>query len=165
MITETARVVAVDGDKVTLEAAIKSTCSSCQAQANCGSGVISRAMAPKTQQLTVTALFPVSVGDSVKVGIPEAGILAASGWLYLVPLLIFIGCALLLTELLPKIGFNSELWVVAGSIAATMAGFIWISGYLKQFDKRRFQPVIFPLQKHVEASVHTAANKDDAESR
>jgi positive regulator of sigma E activity len=38
MIKETATVVAVDGDVVTVEAAIKSTCNACQAQSDCTTG-------------------------------------------------------------------------------------------------------------------------------
>jgi len=52
MIRETATVVAVNGDTVTVEAAIKSTCNACQAQSDCGTGVISRALAPKTPPVT-----------------------------------------------------------------------------------------------------------------
>ncbi|MEC8377515.1 MAG: SoxR reducing system RseC family protein, partial [Pseudomonadota bacterium] len=72
MIKETATVVAVDGDKVTVEAAIKSTCNSCQAQSDCGTGVVSRALAPKTQYLTLNTPMTVQVGQQVTVGIPEA---------------------------------------------------------------------------------------------
>ena len=76
MIKETATVVAIDGDKVTVEAAIKSTCSACSAQEDCGTGVISRALAPKTQQLVLRTPMSVRLGQQVTVGIPEAGILA-----------------------------------------------------------------------------------------
>ena len=86
MIRETATVVAIDGDSVTVEAAIKSTCNACEAQSDCGTGVISRAIAPKTQQLTLRTPMPVRIGQKVTVGIPEAGILSASAWLYLLPL-------------------------------------------------------------------------------
>ncbi|RDV29337.1 transcriptional regulator [Alteromonas aestuariivivens] len=142
MITESARVVAVSGDRVTVEAAIKTTCSSCQAQSDCGSGVISRALAPKVQQLTVSTPVPVKVGDMVQIGLPEAGLVSASAWLYLVPLMIFLFSAMILNSWLPTLGLSSELWVLLGSALVTLAGFVLISGHLKKLDKSRFQPVL-----------------------
>lgn len=142
MITETATVVAVDRDWITVEAAIKTTCSTCQAQSDCGTGAISRAIAPKTQQLTLQSPMPVTVGDTVRVGIPEAGIVSASALLYVVPLLVFIVSAALFNTMLPALGLASELWVLAGAGLSTLAGFVVISGLLKKMDGARFQPVL-----------------------
>ncbi|WP_414827980.1 SoxR reducing system RseC family protein [Alteromonas sp. H39] len=142
MITETATVVAVEGDRITVEAAIKTTCSTCQAQSNCGTGAISRAIAPKTQQLTLQSPMPVNVGDTVSVGIPESGIVSASALLYIVPLLVFLLSAALFNTMLPAIGLTSELWVLAGAGLSTLAGFVVISGLLKKMDGAKFQPVL-----------------------
>lgn len=144
MITETAKVVAVEGDWVTVEAAIKTTCSSCQAQSDCGTGAISRAIAPKSQQLTLRTPFPVKVGDEVKVGIPEVGLVAASAWLYLAPLLIFITSALLFSQLFAGSG---EGWVVLASALTMVAGFVAVSRFIKRLDNTRFQPVILASQQ------------------
>ena len=108
MIKETATVVAVQGDVVTVEAAIKSTCNSCQAQSDCGTGIISSAIAPKTQQLTFSTPNPVSIGQQVTVGIPEAGVLSASAWLYILPLLVFIATYIGSFTLFPKLGYTHE---------------------------------------------------------
>ncbi len=142
MITETATVVAVEGDWITVEAAIKTTCSTCQAQSDCGTGAISRAIAPKTQQLTLQSPMPVAVGDAVRVGIPEAGIVSASALLYVVPLLVFMASAALFNSALPALRLASELWVLAGAGVSTLAGFVVISGLLKKIDGARFQPVL-----------------------
>ncbi|MBD3587310.1 SoxR reducing system RseC family protein [Salinimonas sp. HHU 13199] len=156
MITETATVLAVDGDKVTLEAAIKSTCSTCQAQSDCGSGVISRALAPRMQQITLTSPVPVKVGDQVKVGIPEAGILGASLWLYLMPLLLFVISAGVLHSVFSSSSTWGELITIAGSVATTSVGFVMISGHLKRGDQTRFTPVL--LSVITPASVKNAAS-------
>lgn len=145
MITETARVVAIKDDCITVEAAIKSTCSTCQAQSDCGSGVISRAMAPKVQHLVIESPMSVRIGDTVKVGIPETGLLSASVWLYLVPLLVFIFASVGLTQFLVWVNFSHELLVVAGAMLITLAAFVGISGHLKKADKRRFRPVILSI--------------------
>lgn len=145
MITETATVLAVDGDEVTLEAAIKSTCSTCQAQSDCGSGVISRALAPRMQQITLNSPVPVKVGDQVKVGIPEAGILGASLWLYLVPLLLFILSAGVLHSAFSSYANWGELITIFGSIAITCVGFVVVSGHLKRSNQTRFTPVLLSV--------------------
>ncbi len=142
MIKETATVIAVDGDVITVEAAIKTTCSSCQAQSDCGSGVISRALSPKTQQLTLQSPVPCKVGDKVSIGVPEAGIVTASLWLYVIPLIIFIASALSFNALLPAVGLSGEFWVLLGSLCVTFLAFTVISGYLKKRDQTRFRPVI-----------------------
>lgn len=146
MITETATVVAVNQDRVTVEAAIKSTCSSCQAQSDCGSGVISRAMAPKVQHLEIETPMSVKVGDTVQVGIPEAGLLSASVWLYLVPLLVFLGSAAGLTQLQTWLNIGHELLVVAGASLITLGAFVGVSGHLKKADKSRFRPVLLSVK-------------------
>ncbi|MCU7555743.1 SoxR reducing system RseC family protein [Alteromonas sp. ASW11-19] len=142
MITETATVVQVDEDRVVVEAAIKTTCSSCQAQSDCGTGAISRALAPKVQQLSLRSPMPVKVGDKVQVGIPEAGIVSASALLYLLPLVMFIASAVLFSAVLPAMGLVSELWVLLGSVLVTLAGFVALSGWIKKLDSRRFEPVL-----------------------
>ena len=142
MITETARVIAVEGDKITVEAAIKSTCSSCQAKSDCGTGVISRALAPKTQQLTLYSPMPVNVGQSVTVGVPEAGVLSASAWLYLVPLFMFIFVVSASTALLPLLGLTHELWGMIPGIGMTLVTYLFISKRLKRLDSGKFQPVL-----------------------
>ena len=142
MITETARVIAVEGDKITVEAAIKSTCNSCQAQSDCGTGVVSRALAPKTQQLTLHSPMPVHVGQSVTVGVPEAGVLSASAWLYLVPLFMFIIVVSVSNATLPLLGLTHELWGLIPSIGITLLTYFFISKKLKRLDSGKFQPVL-----------------------
>lgn len=142
MMTESAIVTAVDGDVITVKAAIKTTCSSCQAQADCGSGVISRALAPKTQLLTLHSPVPVTVGQEVRIGIPEQGIVTASLLLYVVPLLLLLLSALSLNSILPLVGLSSELWVLMGALMITFSGYVGISGWIKKLDSKRFAPVL-----------------------
>jgi sigma-E factor negative regulatory protein RseC len=150
MIEESARVVAIDGDSVTVESAIKSTCSSCQAQSDCGTGAISRAIAPKMQRLTVSTPMTVSVGQSVTIGVPEAGVLSASAWLYLLPLFMFIGCFSLASYLLPMIGLNHELWGILPSIIATVFMYRYTGKKLQRVESAKYRPVLLkaePLER------------------
>lgn len=142
MIKETARVVAIDGDLITVEAAIKSTCSSCQAQSDCGTGAISRALAPKTQQLTLRSPLPVSVGQQVSVGVPEAGVLSASAWLYLIPLLVFISAMLALSKGLPQVGLTHELWPLIPAVLVTWKTYRLVAKRLQRRDQGKYQTVL-----------------------
>ena len=146
MIKETATVVAVDGDTVTVEAAIKSTCNACQAQSDCGTGVISRAIAPKTQQLTLRTPMPVRVGQQVTVGIPEAGILSASAFLYLLPLIVFIGAYSVFISLLSSTSFSHELWALGPSALATFLTYKLIAYKLHRVERSKYQPVLLGQQ-------------------
>ena len=132
MIRETATVVAVNGDTVTVEAAIKSTCNACQAQSDCGTGVISRALAPKTQQLTLRTPMPVRVGQEVTVGIPEAGILSAS----------------VSISLLSSNGFTHELWAMLPSGLVTFFTYKLIAYKLRRVERTKYQPVLLGQQDH-----------------
>ena len=147
MIKETAPVVAVDGDKVTVEAAIKSTCSSCQAQSDCGTGVVSRALAPKTQYLTLNTPMTVHVGQQVTVGIPEAGVLSASAWLYLLPLFTFIAAFFTISEALLLAEIRHELAALLPTVALTYFVYRFIASKLSKIESTKYQPV---LLKHIE---------------
>ena len=142
MIRETATVVAIDGDSVTVEAAIKSTCNACEAQSDCGTGVISRAIAPKTQQLTLRTPMPVRIGQKVTVGIPEAGILSASAWLYLLPLVAFIAAYAGAETLLSQSGVVHELWAMVPSAVITYAVYRLIAYKLRRIEGVKYQPVL-----------------------
>lgn len=147
MIKETATVVAVDGDKVTVEAAIKSTCNSCHAQSDCGTGVVSRALAPKTQYLTLNTPMAVQVGQQVTVGIPEAGVLSASAWLYLLPLFTFIVAFFTISEALLMVEIPHELAALLPTVAITYCVYRFIASKLSKIESSKYQPV---LLKHIE---------------
>lgn len=144
MITETAIVVAVSGDQVTVEAAIKSTCNSCQAQSDCGTGAVSRALAPKKQLLTLRTPVPVNVGQSVTIGMPEAGVISASMMLYVVPLVAFLMSIGLFSWCFNAVGLTHELWSIPPAVFATFLSYVGMSSRLKRLESGRFQPVIIP---------------------
>jgi sigma-E factor negative regulatory protein RseC len=150
MIKESAKVVAIDGDNVTVEAAIKSTCSSCQAQSDCGTGAISRALAPKLQRLTVSTPMTVFVGQTVTIGVPEAGVLSASAWLYLLPLFVFISCFSIASYFLPALGLTHELWGILPSVIATVSVYRYTAKKLQRVESAKYQPVLLeasPLKR------------------
>jgi sigma-E factor negative regulatory protein RseC len=140
MIEENAVVVHVHEDRVVLEAAVKSTCSGCQAKNQCGTGSIARVFSHKVQKLELLSPMPVNVGDTVVIGIQESGVLYASFLLYLFPLLTFF-IALLTASWLTK-NDTHELWLFALALVPTAIVFRLVSAKCVRLDKGRFQPVI-----------------------
>lgn len=140
MIEENAVVVYVDEDRVVVEAAVKSTCSGCQAKNQCGTGSIARVFSHKVQRLELQSPVAVNVGDAVVIGIQESGVIFASFLLYLFPLLAFF-IALLAASWLTK-NTTHELWLFAFAIVPTVIVFQIVSAKCARLDKGRFQPVL-----------------------
>ena len=140
MIEETATVISVDGDRIVVEAAVKSTCSGCHVKSDCGTGAIARVFSSKTQRLELASPIPVNKGDSVVIGISENGVVFASWLLYLLPILV------LLLSLLVFSHFSNnslhELLVFVLAIIPTWGCFLMVAKYCKRIEKGRFQPVL-----------------------
>ncbi len=145
MITETATVVAVNGDRVTVSASVKTACGSCQAADDCGTSAVAKAFSPKQQTFDLVSPLPLKAGDLVTLGIPEAHLLSASWMMYVVPLLVLIGSALILTELTEL----HELQVFLASGGFTWLAFQWVSNRLQRRRNGRYEPVIVSKINHV----------------
>ncbi|MEW6998429.1 SoxR reducing system RseC family protein [Colwelliaceae bacterium BS250] len=91
MIEETAKVVAIDGDKITVTSSIKSTCHSCAQQDDCGSGQIAKAIPHKSLTTSLNAKFIgnkiLNVGDEVVIGLPETTMLSSAFDVYMLPII------------------------------------------------------------------------------
>lgn len=87
MIEETATVVAVNGNQITVKSTIKSTCHSCNQQDDCGSGQIAKAIPHKA----LTTCFEnnsihLNVGDEVVIGLSEKSVISSALQVYMLPL-------------------------------------------------------------------------------
>ncbi|MFK8041281.1 SoxR reducing system RseC family protein [Congregibacter sp.] len=115
MLTETARVVAVDSDGVWVETLRQSSCSSCAARSGCGHGMINSAKAGVSKGLVKAALpsdgsFAVGLHDTVEISVPEQGFLRAVWMLYAMPLLTMLFAA----------GFADYFWAASELSQAAM---------------------------------------------
>jgi sigma-E factor negative regulatory protein RseC len=140
MIEEVGVVVGVEGSKVIVETRIKSTCGSCQAQSNCGTGTIARALTPRPETIAFESELPLAIGNKVRIGIPEEALLKASLWLYITPMVALIASAVSFSIVLPLIGLTHELWLVASSLGFTFASFVWLSAVLKKTERSNYHP-------------------------
>lgn len=88
MITETARVAAVDDDgHVWVETQRKAVCDSCSVQKGCGSGVLAKLFSARRARVRVMNTLDAAVGDEVIVGIDDGLLVRASIAAYLMPLI------------------------------------------------------------------------------
>ena len=115
MLTESARVVAVEDSAVWVETLRQSSCGSCAARSGCGHGMLNTARAGVSKGLLKAALpadrkMVVSLHDTVEISMPEQGFLRAAGLLYAMPLLVMLVAA----------GLADQLWGSSGLTQAAI---------------------------------------------
>jgi sigma-E factor negative regulatory protein RseC len=124
MIEETAIAIDIDGENITVESEIKSACSGCQQVDNCGSGQVAKAFPQHKLTLTLTTDLPLSIGDSVIIGLSEKHLLRSAWQVYVWPLMGLIIGAILGQWLVEQEVFPHEL------LAIILAGFGGYLGFL-----------------------------------
>jgi len=120
---ETARVVAVSGQLVTVEAQVKSSCTGCQQIDTCGSGQVAKAFPQKQIRFTAKTELAVNIDDWVVISIAEKQLLATAWQVYLWPLLGLIAFAGLGQWLVMEAVFNSEIYAIILGGMGGYAGF------------------------------------------
>ena len=149
MIEEMGVITAIDTKDNTqyvwIETQIKTTCGGCQANDNCGTGVIAKALTPKKEQLYLACEETVNVGQQVKLGIPEENLLKASALVYLLPIVVVLITALIAQLVFPLLGLYAEGWVVISAMLAAIICFKRISVYLKHDKQADYQPQLMAL--------------------
>ncbi|MBQ0754665.1 MAG: SoxR reducing system RseC family protein [Gammaproteobacteria bacterium] len=128
MIEETGRVVAVEDDAVWVETVRVTACQSCAASKGCGHAVIDKNKAGSRARVRAINTLPLSVDQSVVLGLPEGALIKGAAMVYLMPLvLLFIGA--LLGDM---VGPNGS---AAGGVIGLVFGFLlnrWYSQQHKQ---------------------------------
>lgn len=104
MLTETARVVALDTEAVWVETLRQTSCGSCAARSGCGHGMLNTAKSGASRGL-IKVLPPrdrslaVKLHDTVVVAMPERGFLRAAWMLYAMPMLMTVAAAVAADQL------------------------------------------------------------------
>jgi sigma-E factor negative regulatory protein RseC len=130
---------------VLVETQIKSTCGSCEAQSNCGTGAIAKIFAGKREILRFRLNEMVEVGQKVSLGIPEENLLKASALVYCLPLLALVLSALVGQSILPLIGLIAEGWLILFSAFSTYFTFRFVRRFLSRSDQGDFYPRILRI--------------------
>ncbi len=151
MIEETARVIAVDDDRLLLEAQTRAACNACSARQGCGTSLLSRWVGRRFTRFSAHNSVNASVGDEVVVGLDESAMLRGSLLVYLFPLLIMIVFALLADHLIPVASANRDLMVLLAAVLGFGLSLILSNRLLaSRANRSRLTPVI--LRKNIAGS-------------
>ncbi|MEM6774279.1 MAG: SoxR reducing system RseC family protein [Pseudomonadota bacterium] len=127
MLTETGRVVGLDGETVWVETLRQSTCGACSARSGCGHGLLNSALPGGSRALVKARLHgdlrqPISLQDYVEVALPERSFLTAAAALYLLPLITAVLAALLAEAFWSGAGASLDAAVALASLLGLGAG-------------------------------------------
>lgn len=144
MLTETARVVAVESDSLWVETIRQSTCGSCAAQKGCGHGLLNQIAPGRRNYVRVLpgecSTADCNIDDQVLISIPEEVILRGSMIAYVLPVLcMMLGAALSVTLLRG----NEDVLAALGALAGLAVGFALVRWHgLVHRNDDSFQPTL-----------------------
>ncbi len=143
IVTETAEVVAVEGDHIWVETERKAVCDACAVQKGCGSGIISR-MFRKRARLRIDNTIGARAGDRIILGLDDRALVRASLAVYLMPLVWLLLGALGGQMLATAMSWEAVDGAAAlGGVTGLLAGFLWLRGYARRSaDRHAHQPVL-----------------------
>jgi sigma-E factor negative regulatory protein RseC len=130
MIEEQGRVVAVESGAVWVETVRRTTCAACQASSGCGHRVLDEARAGSRARIRALLDASAEVGDRVTIGIPEHWLLQGTLRVYLLPLMLLFGGALVGHH-----GFGGDTAAIGFGLAGLAAGF----GYNRWYSRHHEQ--------------------------
>ena len=144
MIEEQARVVAVDDGIVEMQVQRRTACDACSVNKGCGTGVLAKAIGVKPMRIQARSALPLSVGDTVIVGIEDQMLVRSSFLVYALPLLMLLAGAFFGDFMARNLVVdNSDVVTIAGGIGGLMAGFFWLRVFsLRMAADSRYQPRI-----------------------
>ena len=142
MITETGKVVAIDGEQAWVQTIRTSACQSCSARAACGQKALANVTGGRANQIRVLNSVDARVGDEVVLGIDEQSLLQASLWVYGLPLLLMV---------LGSIGGyqwlgGSDLSAIGGALLGLAGGFIGVR-YWQDKAGGQYQPKMLRVNR------------------
>ncbi|MCH8536295.1 MAG: SoxR reducing system RseC family protein [Alkalimonas sp.] len=132
MIEQIASVIKVEADGAWLSTRPVTTCQSCHASTDCGTGIIAKTLTPRRSTFflaTSEALLP---GQQVRIGTTEQRLVVAALSLYLLPLLLMMLLLFTVNWLWPA---AHELLLIALAGAALWLGF-WLARLIAPAQER-----------------------------
>lgn len=137
MMIETAKVVSYQEGVAVVQCFAKSSCGGCAAQASCGTKALSALSGEKrAPQFELAVDQPLAVGDFVQIGLSEQTLLQSVFWVYVVPLFVLIGTAVVFSQI-----FTNELWIALAMLITTSVTFLSIKRMLGKKNKAEFIPI------------------------
>lgn len=140
MSEELATVVAIDGQHAWVECERRSSCSGCHQQSSCGTGTVAKAFPVKSQRLRITLTAEVSVGQQVRIGIPQASILRGAALVYVLPLFCLLLGALLGQLWLAPLLSGGEGITILSCLLGGAIGFLLVRYFSARLDRGAYGP-------------------------
>ncbi|WP_017445828.1 SoxR reducing system RseC family protein [Gayadomonas joobiniege] len=138
MLYEKARVLErYDSQLIWVETQIKTTCSSCQHNSECGTGLLARAMTRRKNQVLVVCEKEVVAGEEVTIAVSEDNLVSGAGYLYGVPLFLLMASLISGGQL-----FANELLLLAFSALVTGSGLLLVKAFLNRTSAKRALPSV-----------------------
>jgi sigma-E factor negative regulatory protein RseC len=143
VITETGRVLQVEGDWAWIACRRQVECARCAEGRGCGGGVLGRLLGDRLHKVRAAkGSVDVVPGDRVLIGLAEEAVLKAAAAVYLLPLLLALGGGVLGAYLTGGRDFAAVL----GAVLGLAAGLAWARGYNhRHAADASLQPVILRL--------------------
>lgn len=147
MLEETGTVVDVQADTLWVETISRSSCSHCSS-GSCSTSVISKLFGLRRNLLQLDNTLNATQGDRVVIGIPDALLVRASIWAYLLPLLAMLLAAFVAVSL----GADDSLQALL-ALLGLVGGFFavrWFTGRRRQ--QQLFQPRLLRIEQRLAIS-------------
>ena len=119
-----------------------SGCEQCDGK-GCGTGKLAQLFCSKPRLFQVANPINAGVGDQVVISVAEGAVLRGIGVVYLLPLLLLLGGAMLGNFLAAQAG-QTDAYAASGALLGLVAGFVLARISSRQF-RSRFQPYIARL--------------------
>ena len=143
MITETGRVLSVEGDWAWVACRRQVECARCAEGRGCGGGVLGKLLGDRLHKVrAATGSVAVVPGDQVLIGLGEDAVLRAAAAVYLVPLLLALAGGVAVVT----VTGGGDLAALLGAAAGLLAGLAWARGYSRRHAAdTTLQPVVLRL--------------------
>ncbi len=139
LIIETAKVIAVEQGKATVECVSKSACGSCGSAEHCGNSSLAKAFPRRTHHIQVELTENVKPGEQIELALNAKNIIHSALIIYLMPLLLLIsGAGIGRAIFKPS---QQELGSMLLGGLGLACGFVLVKLYSKRYgQQQRFRP-------------------------
>lgn len=137
MMIEQATVISYQNGIATVQSYAKSGCGGCGSGGSCGTKALSALAGEKAAPCFELVIEqPLNAGDIIEIGLAEKSMLVGIFWLYVVPLCVLLGSALLFSSWI-----DNELIVALGMFGSTLATFYVIKQTINRTITGEFTPI------------------------
>jgi sigma-E factor negative regulatory protein RseC len=143
MLETRATVIQVHKSHALVQADQGSGCEQCNGK-GCGTGKLARLFCSKPRLFKVDNPINAGIGDQVIISVAEGAVLRGIGVVYLLPLLLLLGGAMIGNLWAAQAG-QTDAYAASGALLGLVAGFVLARSISSRQVRSRFQPYIARL--------------------